>query len=139
MAGSIAKTFANGAEQVVTTVASDAAKETGVVAKESGSWLGRTLTTVGQGIKTVAIKVGNAITSFFKNIGTHAQSGFFVGAIGAGVGVGGIIAVNLLAKDHTAARVALTILFAGAIFAAGAVMFAFGKNPISFSRALTAA
>lgn len=114
----------------------NAAASVGETAKSVKAWFGRICTKGTHAVKEVASKIASAIVEFFKNFSHNIKTGYGIGAVYAGIGGGLLITSLCLNKEkHAVPRAILTIAAAGLFFAAGAVMFAFGKNPVSFTRA----
>ena len=119
----------------VQSVVLNAAAAENTVNASVKTWLGHTFTKIIDGIKSLACKIRSYTVEYFKNFPTYIRSGYGVGAVGMVIGGGlGITAMCLKNEKHTSARVVLIVTASALFFAAGAVMVAFGKNPVTFSR-----
>lgn len=102
------------------------------------NYMGRLVTKSTHTIKTVASKAWAAVIHFFKHFPSYIRSGYGVGAIGIAVSVGLLIGAHVGLRgdnaSHRAARAVLSAVAAVVLFGAGAVMVAFGNNPVSISR-----
>lgn len=111
----------------------NAAGAAGETAKTVKAWLGRLITNGVQLTKEISTKIARILVEFFKNFAQNISTGYGVGAVGASLGGGLLITALCLNKErHAVPRAILTITSATFFFLAGAVMFAFGKNPVSF-------
>lgn len=113
----------------------NAAGSIGETAKTVKAWFGRICTKGVQVTKELSTKIAKILVEFFKNFSQNIKTGYGVGAVSASLGGGLLITALCLNKDrHAVPRGILTIASAGLFFAAGAILFAFGKNPVSLAK-----
>lgn len=105
-------------------------------AKSVKSSIGHTCTRITRAIKDVAAKIGRAIADSFRNFPKFIRSGYGAGTIGAVAGGGLLVtAIALKGEKQQVARALLIVAACTTFFASAAVMFAFGRNPVTFNRA----
>ncbi|MBS4165974.1 MULTISPECIES: hypothetical protein [unclassified Neochlamydia] len=119
----------------VQSTASLSVRSLGDTVKSGVTWLGRQFNHGARAIKTLVARIWFATVDFFKNFPAYLRSGYGIGAILGTAGLSGLGAsLTLKSKKQQVARAVATVAAGALLFVAGAVMFAFGRNPVTFSR-----